>query len=312
MSDAPEHRDPQRYVELAGFETGYRDLWWNSDWLALLARRLSTVDADAVLDVGCGSGEWGRTVIRHLAPDATLTGVDREEHFLGLARSKARTGDTFHRATAEALPFEDASFDLVTCQTVLIHVADAQAVVAEMARVTKPGGVVILAEPDNLAGNLAWLGGSPAVPDDDVVEIAALLVACHRGKAELGEGDERVGARLPGLLTAAGLTDVTAYTNDRCMTLVPPYQTRAMKLALQQELAWIREGTSVMIASKPDARRLARAAGRDDAAFERGWSAMARWMQSIADGVAAGLYHSTRGFVMVVSAGRKASPRGVA
>ena len=50
-------------------------------------------------------------------------------------------------ADAKTLPFPDASFDLVTCQTLLIHLADPSAVIAEMARVARPGGLVLAAEP---------------------------------------------------------------------------------------------------------------------------------------------------------------------
>ena len=304
----PEHDDPTRYEALAGFETGFRDLWWNSDFLALNARRFGTGQARAVLDVGCGTGEWGRRVIRDLAPDASLTGVDRVPEFLETARARAeqlgREGDRFVEGTAEALPFENDRFDLVTAQTVLMHVRDAATVVAEMVRVTRPSGVVLLAEPDNLAGNLAQLGGEPTLGDEDVLAITALLLACHRGKAALGEGDERVGAKLPGLLTAAGLRDVAAYTNDRCMSLVPPYDAPDQRLALQTERAWIRDGVSMLVASRGDARRLALAGGWDEARFDGGWAAMQRWMQSVDEGTQAGRYHATRGFMMVLAGGR--------
>lgn len=309
MSDGtrPEHDDPARYEALAGFESGFRDLWWNSDFLALNAGRFGTQRAREVLDVGCGTGEWGRRVIRDLASEARLTGVDRVPEFLETARTRAQTlgrdGDSFVRGTAQSLPFEDASFDLVTCQTVLIHVADAGQVVREMRRVTKPGGVVLLAEPDNLAGNLALLGGTPDVPDEDIEALTSLLLACHRGKAALGEGDERVGARLPGLLAEAGLRDVAAFTNDRCMSLVPPYASPAQRLALDQEREWIGQDVSILVGSRPDAHRLARAGGWDDAHFEQGWVAMARWMSAVDEGTRAGRYHATRGFVMVLAGG---------
>jgi SAM-dependent methyltransferase len=305
MGDEPSYRSPERYVALAGFETGVRDLWWNRDFLALLAQRHRTRDAADVLDVGCGTGEWGRTVIRDLAPAARLTGIDREAHFVELARAKARSEDRFEVAPAEALPFADESFDLVTCQTVLIHVPDAAAVVHEMIRVLRPGGLMLLAEPDNLAGAVALLGGSPAPADEDIEAITALLLACQRGKRALGEGDDRIGAVLPGLLAAAGLTEVTAHTNDRCMSLHPPYDSAAMQLSLTQERAWARDDVTILLAARDDAQRFARAGGWDVHRFEVAWGAVRRWMDLVETGVIAGSYHSARAFVMVVTAGRK-------
>ncbi len=239
-----------------------------------------------------------------MTPKATLTGVDREPEFVARANANARTGNRFVVGTAERLPFEDDTFDVVTCQTVLIHVADAAAVIGEMRRVARPGGVVLLAEPDNFAGGLALLGGSPAVSDADTLAITELLLACQRGKAALSEGDERVGAKLPGLMDAAGLRDVAAHTNDRCINLFAPYRDAAMQASLSQERAWTDQGVSLLVGTRAEAERLANAAEFPAQRVERGWAAVERWMQAVKRGVDAGSYHSARGFVMYLAGGR--------
>ena len=170
----PEHDDPARYIELAGFEGEWRELWWDQDFLRLMARRLGLGEVRRALDVGCGAGHWGRTLLPHLPGDAELVGVDRVEAFLELASREAVARELdgrcrYQLAAAESLPFPDASFDLVTCQTVLIHVADPARALAEMRRVTRPGGLILAAEPDNLANTLAWLNCSVETsPADDV------------------------------------------------------------------------------------------------------------------------------------------------
>lgn len=307
MSDRePTYADPQRYIELVGFEGTWRDLWWNRDFLDLIGRRFSLRSCHTALDVGCGAGHWGRAILPHLAPDARLHGVDLEEAFLVLARREIEEGrGEYVVGAAEKLPYDDATFDLVTCQTVMIHVRDPAVALREMMRVLKPGGLLLAAEPDNRAGNIALLGGEPRPSDDDILSIVDFLLCGERGKRELGEGDQSIGGRLPGLFAAAGLAEVMAYTNDRCISFHPPYERGDMKVALDQELAWMKEGASILCGSKEDNWRFFEAGGGTHERFDRGWAAVERWMTLVRDGVERGEYHAGRGFVMYLVGGRK-------
>jgi len=206
--------------------------------------------------------------------------------------------------TAERLPFPDASFDLVTCQLVMIHLADPALALREMRRVLRPGGVLLMAEPDNRAGNIALLGGEPRPSDQDFALLFELLLRTERGKSALGEGDQSIGGRLPGLAVAAGLDEVVAYTNDRCISLHPPYERGDMKVAMEQERSWYAQQVSVLCGSRADNWRFYQAAQgtRDD--FDRGWQAVERWMDSVQESIAARTYHAARGFVMYLVAGR--------
>jgi SAM-dependent methyltransferase len=310
MGERPEYDDPERYAELAGFGGEFRDLWHDIGFLAHLRARLRLEDTTSVLDVGCGAGHWGRTVVRELAPHARLHGVDREPHFIELARTAADTaclGDRTAYTTghAEALPFADGSFDLVTCQTMLIHVPDVAAVLAEMIRVARPGGIVLTCEPDNRAGNLALLGGEPRVPDDDVLAIVELVLGYERGKIALHEGDSSVGARLPGMLAAAGLHDVSALGNPNCIYLYPPYARPHMRTCIEQERTWAADGVSPLLGSRHDVHRMYMAAGGDEAAFERGWAALQRFTERRLAAIDANTHHAAGGFVFYYVAGRK-------
>ena len=98
-----------------------------------------------VLDFGCGPGTISTELAKLVAP-GELHGVDMEESQIDLARSIASSAGQenaiFHVADATDLPFEDGYFDVAHCYNVLTHIPDTKAVLAEVKRVLKPGGVI--------------------------------------------------------------------------------------------------------------------------------------------------------------------------
>lgn len=111
------------------------------------AEWLAPPPAARVLDVGCGPGHLARVLA---ARGCRVTGVDRGRLLLRIARRlAAREGLAvdFRRAPAERLPFPDAAFDFTIATTVIYFVRDPQAVLREMARVTRPGGTVATLDP---------------------------------------------------------------------------------------------------------------------------------------------------------------------
>ena len=98
-----------------------------------------------LLDFGCGPGSISVGLARAVEP-GELHGVDVEESQIDMARSAARAGGhanaSFHVGDVTALPFEDDYFDAAHCHAVLMHVPDTRAVLAEVKRVLKPGGII--------------------------------------------------------------------------------------------------------------------------------------------------------------------------
>jgi ubiquinone/menaquinone biosynthesis C-methylase UbiE len=92
------------------------------------------------LDVGCGSGALLETLAA-IVGEENAVGVDPSEPFLEAARAKV-PGARLVVGSAEALPFGDAEFDAALAQLVINFLDDPKAGVAEMTRVTRPGGVV--------------------------------------------------------------------------------------------------------------------------------------------------------------------------
>ncbi len=105
--------------------------------------------AGEVLDIGCGIGIGPAYVARTC--DCSVVGVDISAEMIDWARRRAReegVGDrvTFVVGDVLALPFEDERFDVVISESVLAFVVDKKQAIAEMVRVTKPGGYVGLNE----------------------------------------------------------------------------------------------------------------------------------------------------------------------
>ena len=95
------------------------------------------------LDVGCGTGALAYVLAEHVRE---VVGVDEREAFIEAARGSAPPGCTFVVADATALPFPYGDFDLVGCARVLHHVRRPELVVSELARVTRPGGRILLVD----------------------------------------------------------------------------------------------------------------------------------------------------------------------
>ena len=103
------------------------------------------------LDVGCGTGDDVRAMAAIVGGNGRAVGVDVSEALIAEARQRADADGLeieLQAADAHALPFVDDSFDVVRTERVLQHVHDPARVLAEMVRVTRPGGRVVAAEPD--------------------------------------------------------------------------------------------------------------------------------------------------------------------
>lgn len=93
------------------------------------------------LDVGCGTGALCAEILRQARP-AALTGVEPSEGFLASARRQLPASVRLSTGSATAIPLQDAEVDVVVSGLVLNFVPDPALALAEMSRVTAPGGTV--------------------------------------------------------------------------------------------------------------------------------------------------------------------------
>jgi SAM-dependent methyltransferase len=117
--------------------------WWYRGRRRMLAALLDGIElpaAASVLDAGCGSGR----TLDELARYGNAHGVELNP--LGLAAARGR-GHRVEEAPVEALPFDDESFDLVTCLDVIEHTDDDVVALRELRRVTRRGGHLVVSVP---------------------------------------------------------------------------------------------------------------------------------------------------------------------
>lgn len=103
--------------------------------------RVRLYNAAIALDVGCGEGRFCR-MMQNFGTDST--GIDPTEALLQAAR-RADPAGKYVNGTAENLPFSAQKFDLVVAYLSLIDIADMDAAIAEMVRVLRPGGHILVA-----------------------------------------------------------------------------------------------------------------------------------------------------------------------
>ena len=115
-----------------------------AQWPPQVAEAAGLQAGQHVLDVACGTGVLACEAARRVTPGGRVTGLDRNPGMLEIARRKDPTVD-WREGLAEALPFADAAFDAVVCQFGLMFFDDRAKALAEMWRVLKPGGRLVVA-----------------------------------------------------------------------------------------------------------------------------------------------------------------------
>lgn len=133
----------QAWIKLVDAEDVNRTLLLDRPMLA----EAGDVAGHLVLDLGCGEGRFCRMLADR---GANVIGLDPTLDLL--TEAKARDSRTsFCAASGECLPFTSNTFDLVVCYLVLIDIPDYAAAIAEMGRVLKPGGKLLIANLQSFA-----------------------------------------------------------------------------------------------------------------------------------------------------------------
>jgi ubiquinone/menaquinone biosynthesis C-methylase UbiE len=198
---------------------------------------LNAVPGRRIVDVGCGLGEDAAALARLVALGGAVVGVDGSQAMIEAARRRHSgvEGLSFEVADAADLPFDDGSFDACRIDRVLQHIAEPGPVVRELARVLRPGGILVAFDND-------W--ETLAVDSADRVLTRTVLNSwCDRFPSGW------IGRRLVRLFQQAGFRDIVAFPK----TLV----LRELEVAdrLYCFIATVERLADAGIVSRDDARR---------------------------------------------------------
>ncbi|HET7462035.1 MAG TPA: methyltransferase domain-containing protein [Longimicrobium sp.] len=162
--------------------------------------RMRIAPGATVLDVGCGPGTDTIPLAERVGPGGFVHGIDRDPEMVAEAERRAAAagvaGRVEHRAgDACALPWEDATFDAVRCERLFLHLERPEQATAEMVRVTRPGGRVVVMDTD-------WGTRSVDTPEVELERRIARVLA------ERCMANGYSGRRLWGLLKQAGVREL--------------------------------------------------------------------------------------------------------
>lgn len=178
-------------------------------WSQELLTRIEPRPGERVLDLACGTGVVARGAAARIGPEGTVIGVDPSPAMLEVA-IRVSVDEAipieWHQGHGEALPFADASFDVVLCQQGMQFMTDRPAAVREMHRVLVPGG---------RAGVSVWRG-----PEHQSLK-GVFLLALQRwfGPGALVPYSFGDGEAVRQLFLDAGFRDVTLQTVQRQMVM---------------------------------------------------------------------------------------------
>jgi ubiquinone/menaquinone biosynthesis C-methylase UbiE len=199
--------------------------------LKLVLAVLAAIPGGVLLDAGCGGGQVSRAVLDERRGAFSITALDRSGTMLETARSTIGEEATLVAGRVEELPFDDASFDVALALGVLEYVVDLDTSVSELARVVRPGGVVVVSMQNPYSPYRVW-------------EKAVLPQVMRLKGVSLRYDERAVGERrLVRTLRAAGLEPAdVAYYNFNLFPIPFDQRFSAQEMGLAARLAPLGRG----------------------------------------------------------------------
>jgi ubiquinone/menaquinone biosynthesis C-methylase UbiE len=177
------------------------------------------------LDLGCGPATDTLALAQIVGPTGRVVGVDYDPDMIAKALQKAQeagvTAYVSHEVhDATQLPFADDTFDACRSERVFQHLPDPETALAELIRVTKPGGRIVISDAD--WGSMAYYSSLPEIE-----------LKVHAAYYDRGADNPLVGRKLHHMLRRAGLVSVSQQT---VVMQSSDYQTMSLVASLETKL----------------------------------------------------------------------------
>src|SRR5215472_8056341 len=193
-----------------------------ADEAAQLLDRVGLAEGSSAIDVGCGVLGILRLLCARVGPSGRVVGLDQGARILDAARQAAAQHELpveLIQGDATCLDLPSDSFDFVHERTVLANVHKPAAVIDEMIRIARPGGMIAVQEPDSSG----WICDPPHPAWDS---LQAELLAAYRRNGK----NFNFGRRIARALRDAGLADVQVRVTARATKAGEYYQTFLLTL----------------------------------------------------------------------------------
>lgn len=227
MSQSTHSQEKARYTLATGAAAAQRleivhEIWGQGTREAALQSGLAR--GMKVADFGCGVGTVSTMLAELVGPEGRVTALDLSGEQIEMARARAGQAGfanvEFHEGNAMRTGLPDASFDLVHCRLLLLHLPDPMAALAEMKRVLRPGGILFVEDADMASGH--------SVPPSALDRFAELYPRLGRTRGL----DYTLAGRLHLLVLQAGMVELSVRFNQ------PAYLTgrprRGYELSLEE------------------------------------------------------------------------------
>lgn len=287
-----------------------RDFWWNEDYLELLAKRLALAEKSILVDVGCGYGQMAFLLSKFMKKNSAIYGFDLEKTHIERAEKivkslKSQQKFSFQVADAYKIPLKDNSSDITVCQTLLIHLKEPKRAIKEMIRVTKPGGIIMAIEPNNMASALTIDQMNRLdIPVEEMLEDVEIILRYEKGKMNLGEGFNSLGDVVPELFNHLGLKNIKVWLSDKGLPIIPPYSESAeMNARTEQFKTFIKDELGTY--NYDEALKYHLAGGGAKEMFDKYWKRNLKKTKQISNRLNRGTYTCAGGSIFYIVVGRK-------
>jgi len=210
-----------------------RRFLWNKDYLEIFYNWLDLKPGMTIADIGCGWGYMGHLLLPKILPGGSVYGVDIDAKFVKQAIDFSHENTNYLVGDVHSIPLKDESVELAICQALLMHIANPESAVKEMARIVKPGGKVVTIEPNNILAKLTqWDNINVFTPEEKLEELQYMYTV-NEGRKKLKMGDYEIGSHTSYYMVNSGLVDIKIHINDSVLHLEPPYDTSQKKFIEQ-------------------------------------------------------------------------------